>query len=190
MAGEVKLIGPPEKTWLNTMPANVFMLFKMNAEESGIAGTIRFLTIAPGTGSVIRLAAYSDQAGEPGTLLAQTTEASPVAGWNSVPISFTVIKNQTYWLAFIGGVARPDIRHLPLTSGMQRRYKTVAYDGFAFPDPAGAGYTATDGTGAVEIWSATGGAGRLIGVGDPGLITVGHPKLISAGLSPSLIRGP
>lgn len=66
------------------------------------SGTLQSLSVYVGAtpaGAHLRLALYTDAAGSPGTVVAQTGEAIASAGWNNLPLSGgPVLAPGTYWI--------------------------------------------------------------------------------------------
>lgn len=134
----VKLLGSGDETPDTYYALNAFFCFKWTAEESG--NVTEFKVKAFDTGNV-KVAIYEDNAGEPGDLLNSVdTDQAMAVGWNTITFPSTaVVKDTPYWLAIISDANCPGRRNL---TGVVR-YRTVAYAGFTFPDPAGIGFSST-----------------------------------------------
>jgi|GEM_PF-5295196 len=89
------VIGVGEKTWTEAN-GNVNKCYQTFA---AVTGTICNIRIKLSGSSNIRVAIYSDNAGAPGTILAQSGSVACVAGWNVIPIAATALSAGNYWLA-------------------------------------------------------------------------------------------
>jgi hypothetical protein len=128
-----KLLGQNDQTIAASVAADYHWTDKYTAVASGVMD--RFRLKCSGSGNV-KVAIYADDNGSPGALLNAVNTGQPVvAGWNDIPFPATQItQGNTYWLSFISDaqiVGRWD------ESGNTKKYKSVSYDGFTFPDPAG-----------------------------------------------------
>jgi len=67
------------------------------------SGTLQSLSFYVATASgQLRLGVYSDNGGNPGTLLAQTAAFTPTVGWNTQNVQTSVLlPSGTYWLAYL-----------------------------------------------------------------------------------------
>lgn len=62
--------------------------------------SLSFYVVDPA--GTLQLAIYSSNSGGPGALLAYTSTFTPVAGWNTVPVTNpTLLQPGTYWLAYL-----------------------------------------------------------------------------------------
>ena len=91
---------------LDTNPPGMAEAFEYTATATGVARTLNIYldrTSASQT-IVVGLYAHNSQTGSPGTLIAQGTIASPIAGgWNSLSIPPVAINaNTVYWIAVLG----------------------------------------------------------------------------------------
>ena len=138
-ATSVKLIGvDASNPSSGSYSANRFVLYRFQATTTGNMTTFKFK--ASGSGHV-KVAIYSDNAGEPGTLLsAVNTSTAVVTGWNSVSIPSTALVSGTYyWLSYTSDAA---IGYYQSATGTMR-YKTNTYSTFSFPASAGTGFTSS-----------------------------------------------
>lgn len=128
-----KLIGQDDQTISASVAANYHWTDKFTAVATGIMD--RFRIKCSGSGNV-KVAVYADSAGSPGALLnAVNTGQAVVAGWNEIVFPATQITQGTsYWLSLISDAM---IAGYWNQAGNTRKYKSVAYAGFTFPDPAG-----------------------------------------------------
>jgi hypothetical protein len=85
-------------------PVGVAVAFSLIASECGAVGSLSVYLDAKSTATRLMVGLYSDQGGHPGTLLAQATIASPVAGaWNTAAIPpKPIVKDAAYWIAILG----------------------------------------------------------------------------------------
>lgn len=80
--------------------------YQLTAARSGLASLVRVYLDAGTTANVIRVALYSDQAGAPGTILAQGSAAGLMSGWVSVSIPpVSLLQDQRYWVALLSPMA-------------------------------------------------------------------------------------
>jgi len=133
-----------------------FVLNKYTAVASGNMTEFKVYSLANGNAKV---ALYADNSGEPGTLITamNTGQAVTADQWNALTFTSTAITDETdYWLAFnidtTGAVSYSG------DTGSVRRYKSVAYSGFSFPNPAGTGFSGDTYDTCVAGWGTTGGA--------------------------------
>jgi hypothetical protein len=113
---------------------NYFILSKFAATGTGNA--TQFKINCSGAGNV-KVAIYSDNAGQPGNLLnAVNTNTPVVAGWNTITFPSTALTSGTnYWLAFNSD--SPIVGARRAASG-NRRYVAATFSTFNFPASAGA----------------------------------------------------
>jgi len=136
-AGQVtnvhKIIGQDDHPIDASLAANYHWTDKFTADATGVIDLFRIK--CSGSGNV-KVAVYADNAGSPGALLNAVNSGQAVAaGWNDIPFPATPITQGTaYWLSFISDAA---IAGYWEDSGNTRKYKSVSYAGFTFPDPAG-----------------------------------------------------
>ncbi|MFH1383206.1 MAG: hypothetical protein ABIH70_10035 [Chloroflexota bacterium] len=127
-----------------------FLLDKYTASATGTVTNIGIKAIRGGN---VKVAIYSDNAGQPGDLLAAVNTDSPVvAGWNSIPITATPVTLGTvYWLAYISDT--PSIYYyINPAPGSESLYKATPYAGFSFPASAGTGFTSWKGYHIIAGW--------------------------------------
>ncbi len=79
--------------------------FQVTASAAGTLANLAVYVDASTTSGKLVVGLYSDNAGHPGTLLAQATKLSPASSaWATVPIPATsVVSGGKYWLAVLGG---------------------------------------------------------------------------------------
>jgi parallel beta-helix repeat protein len=133
-----RLLGNTSTGSSNTA-ADRFILVQFQAQETGFVDVIKIYSAANGN---VKVALYSDNAGEPGTLLTANNSDNPCSAsqWNNISISSTnVTKDTNYWIAAIADTDNV-LRYSAAGSGISRG-KTVSYSGFSFPDPAGSEFT-------------------------------------------------
>jgi hypothetical protein len=123
--------------------ANRLYLGKFKAVSTGVVDQIKVYSLANGEAKV---AIYADSGGEPGARLGYNNTGQAVAAsqWNTLSISpANIVKGMDYWIALVANVA------IILTANTvyqgPRRYKTVTYSTFTFPDPAGTGFSSATG---------------------------------------------
>ena len=128
-----KLIGQDDQTIAASVAADYHWSDKFVAAASGQMDLFRLK--CSGTGYV-KYALYADDEGSPGDLLAAVNDGQAVvAGWNELPFPPTQItQGTTYWLSFISNAQRVGRWN---QAGNVKKYKSVSYSGFTFPDPAG-----------------------------------------------------
>jgi hypothetical protein len=120
------------------LPGDYVLLYRFQASASGQVELIRIKTGESGT---VKVAVYADNSGEPGSLLnAVNTPVNVTADLETlIPIAATALTSGAYyWLA----VAEASGQRYYFTSSSSgtRRYKTITYSGYSFPNPAGTGY--------------------------------------------------
>jgi len=101
-------------------PPGVAEAFQYAANASGAAKTISLYVDASNTATHVVVGIYTNTASDtPGTLLAQATIASPVAGtWNTVTIApFAVAAGTKYWLAVLTPVGGGTVQIRDAASG-------------------------------------------------------------------------
>jgi len=168
---------------VNTGP-NALILQKKQAIASGTATHFRFYITE---GIYAKVCVYSDVSGSPALLLANSSKVLLIAGWNNIPLGggCDIVSGAEYWLGFIQGTLKPCGR--TTSSGVQYKYKSHPIDN-DLPSPLTGLSNFTGPRYSLSLWQiVSGGAGRLIGSGDPSMIHVGHPKMIHVA-NPSLIR--
>jgi hypothetical protein len=102
LAGEGRLIGSGDVSADSSIDVDTFHLSQFTARFTGI---VRRIYIKAEDSCSVKLAIYSDSAGEPDILLnALNTETALIAGWNTVEFpSTSIIKGTNYWLGFNSG---------------------------------------------------------------------------------------
>ncbi len=131
-------VSPPNES--GQMPNDYVLMYRFQAAASG---QIIRIKVKVGESGTVKVAIYADNSGEPGSLLnAVNTAAAVTADTEAViPIAGTSVTNGTYyWLAV--AVAAGQRYYFTNTSAGTRRYKTITYSGYSFPNPAGSGYSA------------------------------------------------
>jgi hypothetical protein len=86
-------------------PANTAEAFRYTATANGSTGTLAFYVDSGNAATSIKVGIYSDNAGQPGTLLTSGTIASPLIGsWNSATLSpaINITSGTTYWIGQLG----------------------------------------------------------------------------------------
>jgi len=143
-----KLIGADDATGSNA-GGEVFMLNKFTAIATGYMTEFRIKSGIPGE---VKVALYADSGGNPGALItAMNTGQAVVAGWNTLNFTSTPVTSGTdYWLAVAW---QPNT--CQYISGGTRRYKTITYSTFTFPDPAGSGFNSDSYTHLIAGWGVT-----------------------------------
>jgi hypothetical protein len=122
-----------------SMPAPRCNLSKWTASYSG---TLKIISIYGTGGGNCKIAIYADNSGSPGSLLAANNDDTPVTAnaWTDISISDVNITADTvYWL----GVANDTANGVTssASTGGTRKYKTITYSGYTFPNPAGTGWS-------------------------------------------------
>jgi hypothetical protein len=97
---------------LYPLPMGVAHAFQATAAKTGVLSAVPVYIDAGSSSSKVIVGVYSDNAGHPGTLLAQAAIASSQAGrWNSIPIAgAAVASGSKYWLA----VLSPQVSSAPV----------------------------------------------------------------------------
>jgi hypothetical protein len=89
----------------------------------------------------VKVALYADSSGAPGALLGAVDtfdNQTVMSSWNPINFPETQVNKDTYyWLAAISDSAVICKKTLSSTN----KYKTAAFTGFTFPNPAGSGFT-------------------------------------------------
>jgi hypothetical protein len=76
--------------------------YEFTATQSGLASVVNLYLDAGTTANLIRVALYADQAGAPGTILAQSSVPGLTTGWMSVRIPpVSMVQGQPYWVAVL-----------------------------------------------------------------------------------------
>jgi hypothetical protein len=147
-----KLIGVDESTPSSAAyPGNYFFLYRFQAVDTGNVATFKIKTSGSGN---VKVAIYTDNAGEPGDLLSAVNTITPVVeGWNNITITSTpVVKDSYYWLSYASDAA---IGCYQSATGTLR-YKTTTYSSFTFPSSAGTGFSSlTTSIGLLAAWGFT-----------------------------------
>jgi len=144
---EVKLLGNDVITYSSSLNSNRFVPVKFTAIKTGTLKNIRVANDT--TAGHIKVAIYTDNAGEPGSLLAYAdAESFPASEWTTIAIAdVNITKDTVYWLAFCS-----DVYVKSNSSGGVYRRKTVTYSTFSFPDPAGTGFLSGTDSIAIAGW--------------------------------------
>jgi hypothetical protein len=146
-----RIIGSDEANCEGSASGNTFVLCRFKALVNGDVDTLRVK--ASGNGNV-KVAIYSDNAGQPGSKINSVDMSTPVvSGWNDISFTPTsLVKDNYYWLAYISdnGIICHD-----LSSVDKFRYRpSMSYGSFTFPNSAGTGFNDADGViiGLVAAW--------------------------------------
>jgi Bacterial Ig domain/Purple acid Phosphatase, N-terminal domain len=79
--------------------------YQFTAAQSGLASLVHLYVDAGSTATVVRLGLYADQAGAPGTILAQGSAPALTTGWLSVNIPpVSVVQGRQYWVTVLSPV--------------------------------------------------------------------------------------
>jgi len=116
-----------------------FRLSKFTADATGNVTEIKVYGTANGNAKV---AIYADNAGAPGALKTANNDSQAVTAnqWNTLTIGSTYLESGVvYWLAINFDI--DSVMQTRTTGTGTDRYKSAAYSGFSFPDPAGSGFT-------------------------------------------------
>jgi hypothetical protein len=131
---EDRIVGDIATTWASVSAKDVLVSGKFLA----VAGTVGDIRIPCLTSGNVKVALYTDNAGEPGTLLAYNNGVAVVTGVNVIQLNVQVSLTATnYWLVFKTDTA--NLLQYNAIGGVGR-HKADAYAN-GFPNPAGAGYT-------------------------------------------------
>jgi len=130
-----------------------------------------FRVYCTGAGN-IKANIYSDNSGEPNTLLsANNTGTSVVSGWNSIIVPVvTIISGTWYWLGLNADAAIVRRNN----TGGTIRYKSSTYSTFTAPDPAGTGFNTDSLNMCVTLYGES-GSGILI----PTIYSISDPTIIN-----------
>jgi hypothetical protein len=143
----LSLLGNSDLGWNTASGAGVFYLQKFTATATG---TLRDILVTSYGNTQVKVALYSDTAGVPNALLTSAGETVIGSGWNAIPVPNVQITSGTaYWLAF--NVKDSWIREILNGSGTVLT-KTGLYGTFAFPDPAGTGFTVNNSNYGIAGW--------------------------------------
>ena len=132
-----KLVGADDVSTNDTDSANTFLLSQFQAVKSGKLTSFQVKCSGPGK---VKVALYADSGGAPGARLGAVDTDQDVLAYGWTPINFPttdVSSGTKYWLAAISDSA---IIYRYATTSINK-YKTAAYSGFTFPNPAGSGFT-------------------------------------------------
>jgi hypothetical protein len=127
-----KLVGADEGGLEGGYQENYFNLFQFQAVRTGNAGIMKVKAYQTGN---VKVAIYSDNNGEPDTLLGQGSGAVTAGQWNDISITSAAITSGSYyWLACIS-----QSRQVGWNSSIPTisRHKVVGYYDFTFPSSAG-----------------------------------------------------
>lgn len=133
-----KLIGNGDIDATDVNSSDSLRMQKFTAILSGSLTGIEIESDQGGTGHVMKVAVYNDNAGEPGTVAGYSAEFEASAGLNTISLvsPVAIVAGVAYWLAFISDAA--DVMYAKST-GKTYRYKDATYSSsYTFPDnPAG-----------------------------------------------------
>lgn len=103
-SGPGVLFGDQSPGTEDVSPVRVARAFSTTACRSGSVGSLSMYLESNSTATGLVLGLYSDANGHPGSLLAQGSAPSPIAGaWNTISISPTdVDMGEVYWIAILG----------------------------------------------------------------------------------------
>ena len=88
-----------------SLPGGQAAGYQFTAAQSGLASVVHLYLDAGTTANVVRLALYSDQAGAPGTILAQGSAPALTAGWLNVTIPpVPLVQGQRYWVTVLSPI--------------------------------------------------------------------------------------
>jgi hypothetical protein len=141
------LFGASGDSYDNLSSLNYFTLNKWTCPYTG---TITQIKTHCGASGYVKLAIYADNNGEPGALIQNFGEFSVASGWNTHNVTnVSVTKDTVYWLARNSSTS--SIYYLSGPSA-NFRYKSAAYSGFSFPDPAGSGFSSDSSYNKIAAW--------------------------------------
>lgn len=138
MAGTFLIGNGSSGTTATTAPCVVLM--QHTAETSG---TLKYISVYGTGGGNCKVGIYSNSTGGvPETLLAanNTGAAISASAWTDITIAdVSIVSGTVYWL----GVAFDTANGVTSTgsTGASRRYKTITYETFTYPDPPGTGWS-------------------------------------------------
>ena len=138
---DVKLIGYDPGSLDDFDCPDYLTLNKFTAIESGSLTAIRVEVFIGGHINIL-VALYSDNAGAPGVVLAQSVETNCVAGVTAVSLGpESITKDTVYWLAFLADGYGFGLK---TDAAAVNKYKYTTYDSeYTFPDnPTSLGTTA------------------------------------------------
>lgn len=148
----VKLIGNDTLTGSAHYTTGIVVYQKSTALSSALLTEIRISAIHA---TNAMFAVYTDNAGEPGTLLASTSSAAVGIGDNTIPIgSISLVSGSAYWLGHHSNSATVLMQS---TGGINMRWKVASYSGFSWPNPPSGLTARTDYSFQVSGWGTVGG---------------------------------
>ena len=120
--------------------------FTLNRFQADYSSTITQIKVDLAGNSLVKVAIYADQGGEPGALLNAVNEPQACGDiWCTIYFPPTTVTQGTYyWLAFLIESARMGY-HTDPSAINTIRYKSAGFGGFTFPNPAGTGFSSTGG---------------------------------------------
>lgn len=119
----------------NSPAPNYFSAVKVQAGQNITVDTLNFYV--QGAYGSVRLGLYADNAGNPGSLLAQTDSILLHIGWNSGGITPTrIIPGRTYWLVFSFSTSGNTIYYDPVGLTVWGSYSYGVLPGTAPPTPS------------------------------------------------------
>jgi len=176
-----RLIGPADSA--NDIGGAGADYFQGNRFQALATGQVTEFKVKVKVAGNIKIAIYADSSSEPGSRLwYNNTGQYCTTGWNTFTVTpaLNITKDTYYWLMF--NCDTSDFVANQSASSGTLKYKSAAYSGFTFPDPAGSGFSSAAATRFLAGW------GILVLI--PSTITsaeaVSQPKLIFI-LSPSTI---
>jgi hypothetical protein len=124
-------------------------------------GTLKNIAIKSDRAADVKVAIYSDNAGDIGNVLAQIGSTAIVSGWNYIPIAnISIIAGTYYWLAHIcnsDAIGEQDW----VGAGIARRGISRTFSTFSFVSSPGYNYQYTGRDWAIAGW------GELPSIGCP-----------------------
>jgi hypothetical protein len=124
-----------------------------------------YLGASAGSPKKINVAIYTDNAGNPGALLASgTAQVSVANAWNTVPISHSFTAGVTYWLAVRNDTNMSSPVLYYLASGPAAAYSTCIVSGPAFDSTWQVTGTATGGMAIYGTYTASASVKTPVGI--------------------------
>ncbi len=119
-----------------------FLLSKFASNNNAI---IKYIGINTGHNGNLKYSIYSDNTGEPGTLLySNNSNYNKIEfdGWYYFPVDNIQLENGVYYWIGINTDQAGVCNYISGT-GYSTRYKSSTFSSFSFPDPAGSGFTSS-----------------------------------------------
>jgi hypothetical protein len=133
----IKLVGADDATASLSLGAGYMSLTRFQAAATGNMNTFK---VKSDRSASVKVAIYSETAGQPGNLLRAVNTGTPiVAGWNDITIASTPVTAGTYYWLAINSDTTINCAASSLSGTL--KYKAAPYAGFTFPNPAGTGYS-------------------------------------------------